>query len=99
MLVALKLVTIVAEEAIAARLIDDIRRLGASGYTVSEARGEGSRGMRHGRVGEVNVRIETVVGPETAGRIMAMLAERYFPSHATIAWTADVEVVRGDKYV
>ena len=99
MLVPLKLVTIVAEEVLAPHLIDEIRKLGASGYTTSEARGAGSRGVRHGRVGEVNVRIETVVSAAVAARIMAMLAERYFPNHATIAWVADVEVVRGDKYV
>jgi hypothetical protein len=44
------------------------------------------------------VRIETVVGPETARRILDCLAERYFPHHAAIAWTSDVAVVRGEKY-
>ncbi len=94
----MKLVTIVTEEVVAPRVIDDIKRLGASGYTASAARGEGSRGKRHGRIGEVNVRIETVVGPETARRILDCLAERYFPHHAAIAWTSDVAVVRGEKY-
>lgn len=99
MATALKLVTIVAEEAIAARLIADIGRLGATGYTATEARGEGSRGKRVGRVGEVNLRIETVVSPAVAAAILALLAERYFPHHATIAWVSDVEVVRGEKYI
>jgi len=99
MTATLKLVTIVAEEAIAQRLIDDIRRLGASGYTASEARGEGSRGKRMGRVGEVNLRIETVVSATVADRIFERLAEHYFPHHATIAWTSDVTVMRGEKYV
>jgi nitrogen regulatory protein P-II 2 len=98
MAVVLKLVTIVVEEAIAQRLFAEIRNLGASGYTASEARGEGSRGKRAGRIGEVNLRIETVVSEAVANRILDLLAERYFPHHACIAWVGDVTVVRGEKY-
>ncbi len=99
MLTPLKLVVIVAEETIAPKIIADVMRLGASGYTSCEAHGEGSRGKRAGRVGETNLRIETVVGPDVASRIMAHLAEAYFPRFATIAWTSDVVVARGEKYV
>jgi hypothetical protein len=67
---------------------------------MTEAKGEGSHGERMGgRVGETNARIETVVSVEVAERILARLAEFYFPRYATIAWTSDVNVVRGDKYV
>ncbi len=99
MLTPLKLVVIVAEETIAPKIVADVKRLGASGYTTSEAHGEGSRAKRAGRVGETNLRIEAVVGADVAARIMAHLAETYFPHYATIAWTSDVDVVRGDKYV
>jgi hypothetical protein len=34
-----------------------------------------------------------------AEKIMARLAEHYFPRFATIAWLGDVSVLRGDKYV
>ena len=95
----LKLLVVVAEETIAPRIVEDIKRLGASGYTLTEAQGEGSRNKRHGRVGETNSRIEAIVGPDVAARILAHLAETYFQRYATIAWTSDVEVVRGDKYV
>lgn len=95
----LKLLVVVAEEAVAAKIVEDIKRLGATGYTMTDAHGEGSRGKRVGRVGETNARIETVVGPETADRILARLAEQYFPRYAVIAWTSDVQVVRGNKYV
>jgi hypothetical protein len=95
----LKLLVVVAEEAIAPKIVEDIKRLGASGYTMTDAHGEGSRGKRMGRVGETNARIESVVGAEVAERILARLAEQYFPRYAVIAWTSDVAVVRGDKYV
>jgi hypothetical protein len=46
-----------------------------------------------------NVRIETLVPAEAAERILAHVAEAYFPHFAVVAWVEDVEVVRGDKYV
>lgn len=95
----LKLLVVVAEEAVATKIIEDIKRLGATGYTMVDAHGEGSRGKRMGRVGETNARIETIVSVEVADRILARLAEQYFPRYAVIAWTSDVAVVRGDKYV
>jgi len=33
-----------------------------------------------------------------ADRILARVAEAYFPRFAVVAWVEDVEVVRGDKY-
>jgi hypothetical protein len=99
MKVPLKLLVVVAEEAVAPKIVEDIKRLGASGYTIVDAHGEGSRGKRMGRVGETNARIESVVSAEVAERILARLAEQYFPRYAVIAWTSDVAVVRGDKYV
>ena len=99
MTVALKLVTIVAEEVIAPKLAEDLMRLGASGYTMTEAHGQGSRGKRLGRVGEVNMRIEAIVNPDVADAIFRHLAAQYFPRYATIAWLSDVAVMRGEKYV
>lgn len=43
-LVSLKLVTIIAEGFLEEKLVRDIKRLGAKGYTITDARGEGSRG-------------------------------------------------------
>mgnify|MGYP003513056842 FL=1 len=45
-LVPLKLVTIVAESLLEKRLVEEVKRLGAKGYTITPARGEGSRGIR-----------------------------------------------------
>jgi nitrogen regulatory protein P-II 2 len=97
--VALKLITVVAEEVIAPKIAEDMARLGASGYTMSEAHGQGSRGKRMGRVGEVNMRIEAVVSAAVADAILERLAAHYFQRYATIAWVCDVAVMRGEKYV
>ena len=41
--VTLKRVTIIAEALLEARLLADLERLGAKGFTIVEARGRGSR--------------------------------------------------------
>jgi nitrogen regulatory protein PII len=95
--VSLKLVTIVAEAVLEERLARALLSLGAKGYTLSEVRGRGARGVRAGEP-DVNVKIEAVVTPEVADRILAHLAERYFADYAVIAYVETVTVVRGEKY-
>jgi nitrogen regulatory protein PII len=97
--VPLKLVTIVAEPVLEERIVTELRRLGARGHTATDARGVGSRGMRASDPPGEGVRIEVVVGADVADRILAHVAERYFPHYAVIAFVADVGVVRGEKYV
>ncbi|MCS7058201.1 MAG: transcriptional regulator [Meiothermus sp.] len=97
-LVARKLVTIIAEGFLEERLVREIKRLGAKGYTITEARGEGSRGVRASEWEGNNIRLETIVSPEVAEKILAHLAEVYFPNYAVIAYVETVEVVRGEKY-
>jgi nitrogen regulatory protein PII len=97
--VRLRKVTIVAEALLEERLLRAIRERGARGFTLAEVRGEGSRGVRASDWEGKNVRIETLVPAESAERILAHVAEAYFPHFAVVAWVEDVEVVRGDKYV
>lgn len=94
-----KLVTIVAEAVLAEAIVVALERIGVSGYTLTDARGKGSRGRRTGEIPGENVRIETLTGDETAERILEVLSERYFPEYAIAAWVLDVAVVRGEKYV
>lgn len=94
----LKLVTIVAEAVLEERLIQTLETAGARGWTLAQVRGEGSRGVRASEWEGRNVRVETLVSPEVADRLMDVLAERYFPHYAVVAYVQDVEVVRGEKY-
>jgi len=41
-----KLITIITEAALEHNLVDDVERLGARGYTITDVRGKGSRGVR-----------------------------------------------------
>ena len=98
-LVPLKLVTIVAESLLEKRLVGEFKRLGAKGYTITPARGEGSRGIRSVDWEGQNIRLETIVSEEVALRILQRLQEEYFPHYAVIAYVENVWVVRGEKYV
>lgn len=93
-----RLLTIVTESVLLERMCSSLESLGATGYTVGEATGRGSRGMRVGEIPGTNVRIETVVEPDTAEAILELLERMYFPHYAIAAWVHDVDVVRGAKY-
>lgn len=95
----LKLVTIVAERILEDRLLREITRLGAKGYTVTDARGRGSRGVRASEWEGPDIRIETLVSADVAVRIMTHVADTYFEYYALIAYVQDAQVARGDKYV
>ena len=94
----MKRVTIVAEAVLAERIQDDVLRLGASGYTTTQAEGRGSRGVRASEWEGRNVKIETLVSPEVAAKILHHTSEHYFKHFAVIAYCHDIEVVRGNKY-
>lgn len=93
-----KLVTIIAEPVLAPRITHELRRLGATGFTVVEGRGEGSRALHAAEIPGINVRIETIVPPDVADAIIAHVAGSYFTDYEVIAYLSDVTVVRGDKY-
>lgn len=95
----LKLVTIVAERILEDRLVREITHLGAKGYTITDARGRGSRGVRASEWAGPDIRIEMLVSPDVAERIMTHVADTYFEYYALIAFVQDAEVARGDKYV
>ena len=97
--VTLKRVTIIAEALLEARLLADLERLGSKGFTIVEARGRGSRGVRASEWEGQNLKLETIVSPEVADRIMMRMSEAYFQHYAVIAYLENVEVVRGEKYV
>jgi nitrogen regulatory protein P-II 2 len=97
--VLLKLVTIIAETVLEDRLTTVLTRLGARGFTVVEARGEGSRHLRSGEIPGQNVKIESVVSPTVADAIMDTIARDYFSHYAVIVYVSEVAVVRSDKYI
>lgn len=92
------LVTVVAEAVVEHRLVRDLAACGARGWTICDARGQGSRGVRADEFEGSNIRLDTLVSPEVADQLMEVLARDYFPHYAVVAWTTPAQVVRPGKY-
>lgn len=94
-----KLLTVVCEAALESRLAEAVMRLGAHGYTVTEARGRGSRGVRNAAWDEAaNIRLEVVCEEAVAQRIAEHLRQHYYANYAMILYCSDVEVLRPEKF-
>lgn len=94
----LELVTVVAEAVLEQRLVHEVRAAGATGWTISPARGEGSRGVRASDWEGGNIRLETLCSPQVADRILGVLERDFFPHYAVVAFVHPVAVLRGEKY-
>lgn len=94
-----KLLTVICEASLEARIISDVERLGARGYTITEARGKGGRGVRDaGWDRSANLRIEVVCDDVTASAIATHLRDHYYEHFAMILFIAEVEVLREEKF-
>ncbi len=97
--VPLCMLTIIAESLLQERLVNEIRKAGARGYTITNAEGEGLRQRRVSEILGANIRIETIVSPEVADRRLEVISTEYFERFAVIAYLSTVSVIRGEKYV
>lgn len=94
-----KLLTIITETALETHLTRDLEDLGAPGYTITNARGRGQRGVRRaGWEAESNIRVEVICDDETAQRIAQHLRKHYYDNYAMILTLSDVEVLRPEKF-
>ena len=94
----MKLVTVVTEGLLRDQVAALLRRCGASGYTVTRAEGEGSRGVRARDWEGPNQRLETIVTAPVAEAILHALSDSYFENYAVVAWVTDVTVLRSEKF-
>ena len=90
-----KLVTIITEAVLENDLLGDLKQLGASGYTVTNSRGSGSRGWSS----DSNIRVEVVCSDELAGQIADHLREKYYDNYAMISFESDIRVLRSKKFL
>ena len=94
-----RLITIVTEAILEVELCEALEKLGATGYTVTDARGSGHRGIRDaGWSSSSNVRIEVVCNENVAQRVTAHLRDNYYSDYAMILFESDVRVLRPEKF-
>jgi nitrogen regulatory protein P-II 2 len=94
----IKLVTIVSEPVLVSRILDTIRTLGATGYTMSDVKGEGSGAKRSGEVPYEKVKIEVIVESDLSEKIMEKISKAYFENYSLIVYACDIQVVRREKF-
>lgn len=96
--------TIVAEEILSKKLAKLIKEVGATGYTVMAAGGEGSRNVRSTGEPSVshtlsNVKIEVLTGTrELADAITQKIEVKYYADYSIITYIAQVEALRDHKF-
>lgn len=93
------LLTVIAEAALEKKLVTDLEQLGAPGWTISDARGRGGRGVRSaGWEAEGNIRLEIICSREVAERIASHLQAQYYADYAMVCYLSQVEVLRPEKF-
>ena len=94
-----KLLTIVTEALLESELTGRLLELGASGFTVTDARGSGHRGVRSSewKAGG-NIRIEVLCREEIADKITGVMQAEYYENFAMILYVSDVLVLRPEKF-
>ena len=93
------LVSIVTEGLLKEKIISLLRRNGATGFTITRAEGEGSRGVRARDFEGPNLKFECIVPKDAGIAIIDEVGETYFANYSMIAWLTEVLVVRGKKFV
>jgi nitrogen regulatory protein P-II 2 len=93
-----QLVTIIVEAAVEGRLIEDVKRLGARGYSVGHVRGEGRSASHLQDLNGPSMRLETIVTDSIAEAILEHLEVEYFGRYAIVVWASPVNVRRPERF-
>jgi nitrogen regulatory protein PII len=95
----LRKLTIVSERVLRDDLLELLKRHGSTGWTLTAVEGEGSRGIRASEWEGRSVQIDTLVSSSAADAIMEEIGRKYFADWSVIVYSAEVEVLRGEKYL
>ena len=94
-----KLVTIVAGAELLDGLEEHLQTLGTSGYTVTHGGGRGRSGFRErGWLLTGNVRVETLIRPGDARKLLEHLACAY-AGRPLVAFSHDVDAIPAEHFV
>jgi nitrogen regulatory protein PII len=94
-----RMVTIVTEAALERALVAELETLGVRGFTITDARGKGSRGTRQSEwAQEGNIRVEVICDPTVADHVAERMRQRFYDHYAMILFVQDVSVLRSDKF-
>ncbi|MBC7419263.1 MAG: transcriptional regulator [Bdellovibrio sp.] len=93
-----KLVSIVCEPVLSSSVLNISQALGATGFTVTEVRGQGNGEKSSGEIPDLKSKIEVIVEPDLALKIMNALAEKFFENYSLITYSTDILILRPEKF-
>jgi nitrogen regulatory protein P-II 2 len=95
----MRLLTVIAPDSLEEHLTREFKALGATGYTILPARGEGGHGLRTSELEGGNIQAEVIVDADTAERMVEHLFAKFLPRHAIVVYLMRIDVVRPHKFV
>jgi nitrogen regulatory protein P-II 2 len=96
---ARKLLVIIAEAALEKPLAEDVRRLGAQGYTVHDVRGGGRHGTRAGDwEADRSIEMKVIATEAVADAVARHVLAAYCPHYSVTMFIADAGVLRPEKF-
>lgn len=94
-----QLLVIITEAVLEKRLVQDVKRLGAQGYTVYDVRGEGTSGVREGAwEADRTIEMKVICEASVADRIAEHVLATYAPHYGVTLFFTDVQVLRPQKF-
>lgn len=94
-----KVIVILAEGSLERQLTQDVQRLGAHGYNITDVRGAGAGGAREGAWdADRTIRMEVVCSETVADTIAEHVLLTYAPNYGLTVYVADVDVFRPQKF-
>ena len=93
-----KLVTVICEPVLSSSILNLSQELGATGFTVTEVRGQGNGEKSSGEIPDLKSKIEIVTEPQLALKMMKALAEKFFENYSLITYSADISILRSEKF-
>ncbi|SRR5579883_3012480 len=92
------LVTVIAAFELEERLVGDLTGLGVKGYMTGKVQGRGMHGPRMaGLVDATDMRIEMLVAPAVARRVLERIANKY-ANQPIMAFVHDVEAMPRESF-
>lgn len=96
---ATTLLTVITESSLESKLTQTLLEYGAKGYTVTDARGSGARGVRTGNWDEEsNIRVEVICSAEVAEKLEHCLEDKFYKDYAMVLFSQPVHVLRPNKF-
>ncbi len=93
------LLVVVAEAALEKLLVDEIRRLGASFWTIGEVHGAGREGVRDGDwEADRTIELKVLCEPPVADAIAQRVMDTYAPHYSVALYFSEVGVLRPQRY-